>query len=146
MSKSNQRLPNTIPEDDDGYTLTRYLEGRELMHGPLRFTYRPVSSKKKMALKDYIAGKSEEEVLDCLSQATSKQLVDWDAIDHTGAKLGTDWRSVRQIYPAQLERLFMVVLWSVQAGDIDPDKKAGSDGKGWFAPPDEELVPAEQKK
>ena len=47
--------------------------------------------------------------------------------------------------PAQLERLFMVVLWSVQAGDIDPDKKAGSDGKGWFAPADEELLEAERK-
>lgn len=146
MSKSrSQRLPNTIPEDDDGYTLTRYLAGRAGLHGPLRFTYRPVSGKKKMALRDYARGKTQEELLDSVAQALSSQLDKWDAIDHNGEPLSTGWKSVRQLHPSQADDLADVILWSTSAGDIDPDEKGESDGKSWFSPPDEKLLEGEQK-
>jgi len=144
-NQRNQRLPNTIPEDDDGYTLTRYIAGREGMYGPLRFTYRPVSYKKKMALKDYLRGKDNEETLDSMAQAASKQLTQWDAVDHKGQPLLTTWLAIRQLHPIQGELFFDIVLSSISTGDIDPDKKADADGKSWFSPPDEELLETEGK-
>ena len=141
MTKNQSRLPNMIPEDDDSYTLTRYIAGQRGLYGPLRFTYRPVPAIRLAQFRDATENLSEVKLLDSLCQAAAAHLVSWDAIDHRGQPMRTDWRTVRQLAPELATRFFMIVIHSASAGDEDPEAAPAATNDAWFAPPEAPSEP-----
>ncbi|MCR9297206.1 MAG: hypothetical protein NXI32_31295 [bacterium] len=145
------REPNTLV-DDDGYTLTRYIEGRAGLYGPLRFTYRPVGAMlrakfldKRQATQLKYLQNAQAKCTELLCEITASRITEWDAIDHKQNGLALSPANLRKLHPLQLARLWDIVIWGEDAGDPDPDlAQAGDEDEGWLTE-DLELVEAEQK-
>jgi hypothetical protein len=123
LSQSNSSSssdPYVIP-DDDGYTLSRYIEGVSLQYGALRFTYRPVSALRRAKFRDGAKpGDTEETLLRRCAKGVASRLVKWDAVDLKGSPLPTTDAGVLQLHPQLLTRLINVVVYSIEGGDPDP--------------------------
>ena len=149
MSRKQASDPHVYP-DDDGYTLTRYLRAAPRMYGALRFTYRPVSSKRRAKFRDNARdGETEEQALDRVAAAVARQLVKWDAVDIKGKPLPTTAASVLLLHPTLQTELAAIVLWSFKGGDVDPSESDGSSDQSLSDPfgdnSDDDIVEAERK-
>lgn len=139
-----------VLSDDDGYTLTRYIQEEPRMHAALRFTYRPVGSIMRLRFRDRApAGENEEAALRRSAVAVAHQLVQWSGKDRKGNPLPVTAESVLSLHPRLQMRLISIVLHSLEGGDADPEAVQSSarwnpaDPFGTDA--DAELVEGEQK-
>jgi hypothetical protein len=151
MSKSQSPGdPHVIP-DDDGYTLTRFVEGVPRLYGALRFTYRPVSSIRRARLRDGAKnGETEEAQLRRVAAGAARQIVDWNAVDHKGISLPVTVAGVLSLHPSLQVRLMNIVVYSIDGGDVDPDSSEilnESDDTDPFGDklPDSELLEGSRK-
>jgi hypothetical protein len=123
MSKSQSQPsdPHVVP-DDDGYTLTRYIEGVPRLYGALRFTYRPVSSIRRAKFRDGAkSGEGEEASLRRVANATAVRVVEWNAVDIKGSPLPINAAGVLSLHPSLQVRLMNIVVYSIDGGDADPE-------------------------
>lgn len=122
MSKKNQSPsdPHVIP-DDDGYTLTRYIEGVPRMYGALRFTYRPVPSIRRAKFRDGQKNESEEASLKYVANAAAQRIKEWNAVDLNGKPLPINMAGVLDLHPSLQVRLMNIVVYSIEGGDADPE-------------------------
>lgn len=116
--------PHTIPEDDDGYTLTKFVVDHPGLYPTLRFQYRPIAAVPRARFVDRRqAEPSEEKLTANMSAVLAKQIVSWDAVDHKGQQLPRTKDAVQTLHPVLLNRLFNIVIWSTDGGDVDPEAK-----------------------
>jgi len=129
MSKSqNEASDPHVVTEDDGYTLTRYIEGVPRMYGSLRFTYRPVGSIGRSRFRAKAPdGEREEDSIRRYAKAAVSRMVEWNAVDRKGEPLPLTDKSIVVLHPMLQMRLFNVIIHSIDGGDDDPAKTVYSE-------------------
>ena len=152
---TNQSNPNSssdphVVPDDDGYTLSRYIDGVPRQYGALRFRYRPVSAIRRAKFRDGAKpGDNEETLLRRCAKGVAQCLIDWDAKDIKNNYLPKTDAGVLQLHPQLLTRLINIVVYSIEGGDPDPlvvvDSSTDDDQDVFGEIPDDELVEGSRK-
>jgi hypothetical protein len=103
----------------DGYTQAGFIAAVPLLHGPLRFTYRPALVEERSQLFD-VAGQLSAHLFDChIAQFLAQKLVDWDLVDADEQPVAPSAEALLRLQPELFVRLNQIILGTV-ASDIDP--------------------------
>lgn len=109
--------------DDDGYTLTRYVGNAPLMYDAARFTFRPLSSVPRAKLVSSKDRFENDQLVMGLCGILAERITEWNLVDHKGQPLPITAESCLLIHPALQQRLINIIIWSIEGGDIDPQKQ-----------------------
>lgn len=102
-----QQLLDYIPE---GYTEEGYIREAPGLHGPVRFTFRPMSVVERAALFSQRMLALPEELQDrrC-ADVLCGQLVSWSVLDAQGEPLALTAENILRLKPALFQRLLAIV-------------------------------------
>ncbi len=118
--------------DDDGLTITRYIEAVEGISNAMRVTFRPTASRPQKAVEDRISqlqarGKTGE-AEDLVSATIAERIHAWEVLEADGKlvdgipKPSAEW--VDRLCPYLQKRVFMIVYAQIDGGDVDPQSEA----------------------
>ncbi len=103
----------------DGYTQSGFIAAVPLVHGALRFTYRPALLEERSQLSD-AARQLRSHLYDRHAAAfTAHKIVDWDLADCRGRAVPVSAEALLRLQPDLFARLHKIVTgWT--ASDVDP--------------------------
>ena len=105
---------------DDGYTRPGYIAAMPLMHGGLRFTYRPALVEERSQLNDAARQLASHLYDRHVAAFTSEKLVLWNLIDSHDEPVPISPRALLRLHPEVFVKLNRIVLGWI-ASDIDPE-------------------------
>jgi hypothetical protein len=147
MSKAT--VESHIICDDDGYTLTRYIEARERMYPALRISFRPVLPIERAKVFERRQAATEEQALLALSVVASKRLVSWNAVNRNGEALPITPANIALLHPLLQNRVYNIVIFATEGGDVDPEpertRQQLADSPDWLGGDESGTVDREQK-
>lgn len=118
-----------IPPDSD-FSDTRFIAGRERLHSAVTFEFRPMDILGRAMLME-VRSRSGNEVkfLEVLIRELSKRLVSWSLTMPSNAAnpqagqvpMPIDEKHLRRLRPVLLNRMFDIVIWQADPGDIPPE-------------------------
>lgn len=109
---------NYIP--DDGYTEPGYIDPQPLLHGALRFSFRPMITEERAKLLAAVENMSGDAYDRMAADMMAKKLVEWDLVDAKGEPVPISARIVLRLKPALFNTLYKIML-GFDATDRDPD-------------------------
>lgn len=112
---------------DDGYTREGYLEGRDRLHDPLSFAYRPMLPADLEEADDEMKKLPSRQRMSYMCNRIAERLVRWSECERDAAGK-PDQSKPRPITPGNVGRLnysqlsdLRWVIWGISAGDPIPN-------------------------
>jgi len=103
----------------DGYTQPGFIRAVPLLHGELRFTFRPALVEQRSQLVD-AAGRLKSDAYDRhVATFLAEKLVGWDLADESGRDVAISATNLLRLHPEVFIKLHRIVLGWI-ASDIDP--------------------------
>jgi hypothetical protein len=104
----------------DGYSQSGYVAAVPLMHGSLRFTYRPAMVEERSQLTD-AARQLKSHLYDRHAAVfTAQKIVLWDLTDQRGREVPISAAALLRMQPELFVKLHRIVMGWI-ASDVDPD-------------------------
>jgi hypothetical protein len=103
----------------DGYTQSGFIAELPLMHGSLRFTFRPALVEERSQLSDAAAALKSHLYDRQVAKFTAQKIVLWDLIDVEGREVAVSAEALLRLQPALFVKLHRIVLGWIPS-DIDP--------------------------
>jgi hypothetical protein len=104
----------------DGYTQNGFIAAVPLMHGSLRFTYRPALVEERSQLSDAAATLKPQLYDRQAAIFTAQKLVLWDLADVQGREVAISAEALLRLQPGLFVKLHRIVLGWIPT-DVDPD-------------------------
>lgn len=127
LAEKREQISSEIPchvlVDDDGYSLTRYIQAEPRMYEAARFTFRPVTPLRRARLVMRKEGLPVDALLIALCDAVAQRIISWNCKDQRGNVLGVTSESVQILHPVLQQRLFNIIIYSSEGGDLDPEER-----------------------
>jgi hypothetical protein len=102
----------------DGYTQSGFIAAVPLMHGSLRFTYRPALVEERSQLSEAAAA-LKSHLYDCqVAMFTAQKIVLWDLTDSEGREVAVSADALLRLQPGLFVKLHRIVLGWIPS-DID---------------------------
>ncbi|MBI3837399.1 MAG: hypothetical protein HY288_05645 [Planctomycetia bacterium] len=103
----------------DGYTQRGFIGAVPLMHGSLRFTYRPALVEERSQLSDAAATLKSRLYDRQVAMFTAQKIVLWDLTDVEGREVAVSADALLRLQPGLFVKLHRIVLGWIPS-DIDP--------------------------
>lgn len=103
---------------DDGYTQDAYLNGKERLHPPLRFKYRPALLEERLAIWDG-TGKPLLKICKQGAAQMEKKILEWDLKDRHGADVKITATNLLHL-PSDMFLSLQDIVFGFQPCDADP--------------------------
>jgi hypothetical protein len=103
----------------DGYTQSGFIAAVPLMHGSLRFTYRPALVEERSQLSDAAAALKSHLYDRQVAMFTAQKIVLWDLNDAEGREVAVSAEALLRLQPGLFVKLHRIVLGWIPS-DIDP--------------------------
>lgn len=115
--KPDDSLFTVIP--DDGHTRPAYVGAERGIHGPLRFSYRPMTAEARGVALQKLQKLEDPHYTLAIAGILEGQLVEWDAAV-AGKAIPVRQSAIRRLAPTLLFRVWGIVL-GTEPSDVDPD-------------------------
>jgi hypothetical protein len=103
----------------DGYTQSGFVAAVPLMHGALRFSYRPALVEERSRLADSAAALKSHLYDRQAAAYTAEKIVRWDLTDRAGNEVAVSAAALLRLQPGLFVKLHRIVLGWIPS-DVDP--------------------------
>ncbi len=103
----------------DGYTQCGFIAAVPMMHGSLRFTYRPALVEERSQLSDAAAALKSHLYDRQAAMFTAQRIVLWDLTDVEGDEVAVSAEALLRLQPGLFVKLHRIVLGWIPS-DVDP--------------------------
>lgn len=119
-----------IPDSSD-FTETRYIAARARLHSGVFITFRPTDIMQSAMLLEVRSRVNEAKFVEVLVRELSKRITDWSLTmlanpsDPTSGEMvpmPVTEKFVKTLRPILLNRIFDIVIWGADGGDVPPDQ------------------------
>jgi len=136
---------HTIPSDDDGYTLERYIPGEEGLYPGIEVSFRPLPPRRVAEYRRRTKDHDEVEMLESACAVLAKQVVSWNAKDHKGGKMAVTYQNALILHQRIQQALSLMVIFGTYAGVVNPKRADDRDDDDGFFNTPVEFVEDSQK-
>ena len=114
----------------DGYSRQETIEGDPDFHGPLKFSFRPMTQIERnpffnQAFGLYDSKKHADliEVENVIAEMMAKHIISWDLVDHEGNRIEISPESVQRLEPYLRAKLLRIVTGQRREKEEAADEK-----------------------